>query len=272
MARAAGLFLALFWMCACEAGAIGADEVATIDSALCTEMIAHHVMGRDPHVRCERLRLVNFTYIGFDHQLHSDGKVVVLDAVAEYVLKIFVELRKKGFVVAKAALMNVYDGDDNASMADNNTSAFNDRKTAGGSSVSLHALGLAIDLNPIQNPYLKRSGATVIVSPDAGVDYVNRLNDRPGKRPRVGMAEAVVDVFADNGFLFWGGYWDDPIDYQHFDVGRTLANKLIGLTPGEARDLFAKHVRRYLECRRTNPKRSRSACVSAQDLNGSPID
>jgi hypothetical protein len=215
---------------------------------------------------------VNFAYVGFDHQLHEDGEIVVLDAVAEYTLKIFVELREKRFPIAKATLMNSYDGDDDASMVDNNTSAFNDRKITDGSAISLHALGLAIDLNPVQNPYLKRSGATVAISPEAGANYINRLNDRPGKMPRAGMAEAALDVFANNGFLNWGGYWDDPVDYQHFDVGRALANKLVQSSPGTAHDLFASHVRRYLECRHAKKENSRSACVSAQSLNASPVD
>ena len=166
--------------------------------------------------------------------------------------------------------MNDYDGDDDASMADNNTSAFNVREITGGSTISLHAYGLAIDVNPVQNPFAKRSGTTLNFSPPSGVENANRLNERPGKPNRPGMAEAVVDVFADHGFLIWGGYWDDPIDYQHFQVSRKLAEKLAKLSPDEARRAFDRHVDRYRNCRRAAPRgaEARAKCIKAADANG----
>ena len=66
----------------------------------------------------------------------------------------------------------------------------------------------------MQNPYLVISDTSVKIEP-AGTDYLNRMSERPGKPPRRGMAEAVVRIFAEDGFLIWGGYWDNPIDYQH---------------------------------------------------------
>jgi hypothetical protein len=165
--------------------------------------------------------------------------------------------------------MNDYDGNDDASMADNNTSAFNVRKIVGGSKISLHAYGLAIDINPVQNPFVKRRGTTLDFSPPGGVENANRLNERPGKPTRPGMAEAVVDIFADHGFLIWGGYWDDPIDYQHFQVSRKLAEKLAELSPEEAQRAFDRHVRRYRNCRRAAPRgaEARAKCIMATDGN-----
>jgi hypothetical protein len=238
-------------------------RVLAISPTLCEDMTLHHVMKPRAPVGCERLKLIEFSYVGFDGQLHDDGEIVVMDAVAEHVLHIFRALRDTRFPIAKAKLMNRYDGNDDASMADNNTSAFNVREITGGGLISLHTYGLAIDINPVQNPYAKRSGATLTFSPPSGAEYVNRINDRPWKDARPGMAEAVVDLFAFDGFLIWGGYWDDPIDYQHFQVSRTLAERLARLSPAQAQAVFDRHVRRYRACRRTSA--SRSYCITGNE-------
>jgi len=250
------------------------DEIVPVSEALCRDMTLHHVMAPNAPVGCDRLRLLRFAYVGFDRHLHQDGEIIVLDAVADHVLGAFAELRKERFPIAKARLMNAYEGHDDAATADDNSSAFNDRAIAGGGRTSLHSYGLAIDVNPVENPYLKRAGATLTVSPASGARYVNRMRDRPGKMQRMGMAEDAIDVFANNGFLIWGGYWDDPIDYQHFDVGRALADKLVSSTPAAAHDLFARHVASYAKCRHEKPDDSgRSACISAQtQADDSPPD
>jgi hypothetical protein len=150
--------------------------------------------------------------------------------------------------------VNRYDGDDDASMADNNTSSFNDRVVSGGTSLSMHAYGLAIDLNPVQNPFLESIGATRRISPDGGKTYLNRAELRPG------MAEQVIDVFADNGFLIWGGDWHNPIDYQHFQLDREMAEQLARLSGAAAREVFEKRTEHYRQCRQSG--KSRTACHS----------
>jgi hypothetical protein len=261
------------------AGAIAAGGRATsgqknvvvpVTPALCNNMKVHHVLNPGAPVECGRLSLVKFSYIDFSGHAHEDGEIMVMDATAEHVLQVFATLLEMRFPIAKARLMDHYDGNDDASMADNNTSSFNVRKIVGGSSISLHAYGLAIDINPIQNPYAKRSGATLTFSPKSGASYANRFNDRPGKAARSGMAEAVIEVFADNGFLIWGGYWDDPIDYQHFQVSQKLAKQLAQLSPDQAKSVFEAHVARYRTCRRTpteGSEASRSKCVMANDAD-----
>src|SRR5437660_6961297 len=119
-------------------------------------------------VGCERHSLIKFAYCGFDGSSHADGEIMVMDAAAENVLRIFTRLRDMRFPIAKARLINQYDGSDDASIADNNTSAFNSRNVAGTNSLSLHAYGLAIDINPVQNPYVQRSGGKLTFSPPAG--------------------------------------------------------------------------------------------------------
>lgn len=236
--------------------------IASINETLCAEMKTHNVLHPGAPIGCARLRLVTFSYVGFDGRVHPDGEIVVLDAVAEHVLRIFARLREVKFPIAKARLINQYEGDDDASIADDNTSAFNDRTVAGSSSLSLHAYGLAIDINPVENPYAKRSAAGLKFSPPAGAAFANRKDNRPG------MAESIIDVFADEGFPIWGGRWHDPIDYQHFQVSRRLAEHVARLPPAQAQAAFARSVERYRACRRsTTPASSRSACLARARIN-----
>src|SRR3954471_14894521 len=116
--------------------------VSTITPALCAEMKRRRVLNAGAPVGCERLRRVTFGYVGFDGQPHRDGEIVVLDVLAEEVAQIFTALHGLGFPIAKARGMEHYDGDDDAAIADNNTSSFNHRTVAGSSALSLHAYGV----------------------------------------------------------------------------------------------------------------------------------
>jgi hypothetical protein len=219
------------------------SSVSTVSPELCDEMVRHKTLVEGKPVSCRRLALVKFDYFGFDQEIHHDGEIVVLDAVADHVRNIFDALLERRFPLQKAQLLNLYDGDDDASMADNNTSSFNDRLVAGSKSLSLHAYGLAIDLNPEQNPFIQKTGAQVEVSPKRGENYLDRARLKPG------MAESVIDVFADNGFSIWGGDWHNPIDYQHFQVSRDLAEQLARASSEGAKAIFDKQLERYRQCR-----------------------
>jgi len=220
----------------------------------CAEMRLHKTLRVGSAVDCRRLALVKFSYFGFDGQVHDDGEVVVLDAAANRVANIFGTLLKMKFPIQRAQLLNRYDGDDEASMSDNNTSAFNDRPIVGGKRLSIHAYGLAIDINPRQNPFLKKKNGILHVSPTNGKNYLNRADVRPG------MAEAVVDVFAENGFPIWGGDWTNPIDYQHFQVGRNLAVRLARASDATAKAIFETGIEQYRRCRASG--KSRKACTA----------
>jgi D-alanyl-D-alanine carboxypeptidase-like protein len=243
----------------------GGGGITPIDSELCDEMRAKHVLASGP-VPCNRLALVKFPYLDFNGKSQSDGELVVIDAAAPSVLNVLNELRRNDFPIAKAKLLDNYDGNDDASMSDNNTSAFNDRKITGGGLISLHAYGLAIDVNPVQNPYLKKDHGIVTVSPSSGEAYVNRTIKRPG------MAEALIDIFADNGFFVWGGFWHDPVDYQHFQVSRKMAEQLASAPSAQAKSMFASMVERYRACRHSTPNKSdaaRKKCIAVADPNAS---
>jgi len=231
-----------------------ASSWAALDAGTCAHLKAARVMSPGAPVNCEQLTVVRFPYVDFSGVSHDDGQLMVLSAVAPEVRQLFSALYKSRFPLERARLMEDYQGDDAAAMRDNNTSAFNDRPVTGGGPPSLHAYGLAIDINPRQNPYVQL-GADGIArfSPPAGIAYANRLALRPGKVARVGMAEQVVGLFARYGFTVWGGHWDTPLDYQHFQLGRRLAERLAALPEAQARELFLQQLNRYRACLRGKP-------------------
>jgi hypothetical protein len=128
----------------------------------------------------------------------------------------------------------------------NNTSSFNDRNISGSDKISLHAYGAAIDINPRQNPYIISDGKEVVVKPALGADYVQR----PAANPA--MAEHAVAIFARHGFVIWGGAWTNPKDYQHFQLDRGIAEKLVELPVEQASEYFNRYV---LACRRCLDKK-----------------
>lgn len=263
------VYVALWLMASAITGrqAMANSSIHPVSSQLCADMRATRVMPTAPLVRCEQLRVVRFSYVDFAGRLQHDGQVMVLAAVASHVQAIFDTLLARRFPIAQARLIGHYHGDDDASMRDNNTSAYNHRLIKDGNKPSLHAYGLAIDLNPVQNPYLRRlpDGRTDI-HPSAGAAHVKRLPMEKNQALRAGMAEAVVDVFADHGFYHWGGDWREPVDYQHFQVSRTLAEKLVALPLPAAKELFEQAIGRYREChaRHTgSPAQARRHCAQS---------
>lgn len=242
--------------------------IKPISTEQCEKMKTQRVLTDKNPVPCERLTTVSFPLINFAGR-EDKGQVVVLDVVAERTQIIFDRLFKQKFPINKALLMEAYNGDDNASMNDNNTSAFNGRPITGGSDWSLHAYGVAIDINPLQNPYISfddQAHATIL-PPQAANLSINRLNYRPKKDFRVGMAEQAIDIFAENGFIGWGGYWNYPIDYQHFEIGsKKFVQQLINLSPCEARHVFDRYAKSYADCMAKSSicphAAARAACVA----------
>ena len=111
-------------------------------------------------------------------------------------------------------LIDEYGAEDSLSMADNNTSAFNYREIAGSSRLSKHAKGLAIDINPLYNPYVKQTGeGEAVVSPLEGAAYADRAQEFPYK---IEEGDLCCQLFGAHGFI-WGGSWNSVKDYQHFE-------------------------------------------------------
>ncbi|WP_235009773.1 M15 family metallopeptidase [Mycobacterium sp. 3519A] len=157
-----------------------------------------------------QLRRVEVGYLGFDRQTHRGTLIVNADLAAD-VVAIFDELLRQRYPIAKIRTVDQYPGaDDELSMEDNNTSAFNCRDIPGTGHWSLHAFGRAIDLNPLLNPEVDRAGA---IQPKTAAPYTDRNRTDPGI---LHGGDAVVRAFTDRGWQ-WGGYWRNPKDYQHFE-------------------------------------------------------
>lgn len=171
-------------------------------------------------VPLNRLRKVKFAYYDFKGAEQLNGSIVVLDIVSEQVVEIFKKLHAMRFPIESASSIDEYRGNDKASMLTNNTVCFNCRQMTGKSEFSLHSYGMAIDINPVQNPYLgydsKQSDQKIALIPALGEEYLNRTNQRPG------MVEPMVAIFAQHGFKVWGGKWNTPIDWQHFQPAKPL--------------------------------------------------
>lgn len=138
------------------------------------------------------------------------GELVVHREIAVMVMKIFEDIFAAKFPIEKMRLIDDYDADDEHSMEDNNSSAFCYRSITGRPGVvSMHGLGLAIDINTRFNPYVKGT----VVAPSNAHKYVDRSLNEPGM---IHEGSPVVDAFLKRGFK-WGGHWTSLKDYQHFE-------------------------------------------------------
>jgi hypothetical protein len=154
------------------------------------------------------LRLLTLSYRGFDRRPHT-GHLVVNESVAKQLVAAFRRLFRASFPIRRMQLVDAYGGSDFRSIEADNTSSFNCRTATGSSSWSNHAYGLAIDINPIENPYVTASGS---VAHKASRPYVNRSRIRPGMAYPGGT---LVNAFRSIGWG-WGGSWSGDRDYQHF--------------------------------------------------------
>lgn len=160
----------------------------------------------------EDLRYVHVRHMGFDGEA-KDGELVVNKAIADDVLAIFEELYTADYPIEKVRLVDEYDADDEASMSDNNSSAFNFRFISHTTRISKHGLGMAVDINTRYNPYVKTVDGKLSIEPANGADYVDRSKDFPHK---IDHEDLCYKLFKEHGFT-WGGDWTHSKDYQHFE-------------------------------------------------------
>jgi hypothetical protein len=155
-----------------------------------------------------QLRRVRLTYWGFDRRAHTGSLIVRVDVVRD-VVRVFRRLYAARFPIRRMRSIDAYHGVDERSLAADNTAGFNCRYVIGPGPRrwSSHAYGLAIDVNPVENPYIERGR----VHPRAGRAYLNRVRVRSGMAVPGGV---LVRAFASVGWP-WGGRWTPP-DYQHF--------------------------------------------------------
>ena len=165
-----------------------------------------------PEVTLDELRYVHILHYNFEGEV-AEGELICNQAIAADLVDIFYELYRNEYQIEKVLLIDEYGGDDIASMEDNNTSCFNYRVVDGSTSLSRHALGLAIDINPYYNPYItydKQGG--MHVSPESAVLYADRSVEFPYK---IDENDLCYKLFVKHGFT-WGGNWNSVKDYQHF--------------------------------------------------------
>lgn len=159
--------------------------------------------------------------------LHKDlegrsivGEMVASETVAETLKDIFLELYEASYPIEKMRLPDYWDADDEKMMRDNNTSCFNYRAVPGAKKLSQHSLGIAVDINPLYNPYVRtRKDGSRIISPEGGEKYADRSADFDYK---IVEGDLCHRLFVKNGFR-WGGAWRSVKDYQHFDFAGAAA-------------------------------------------------
>lgn len=220
-----------------EAGAIVGK--ATIDaqnldvyftSSELTEVQKEAMNGKsyieNPDISYDDLRYIKVLHYNFYHQIQV-GELVVNQAIAEDCRQIFMELFQEEYEINSMYLIDRYYEKDQArngeqvdisSINDDNTSAFHYRKIAGTEVLSNHAYGMAIDINPLENPYVKEADLQqTVASPYK--DY-NSYKDRTAQRAHmISKDDACYRIFKAHGFQ-WGGEWNGNKDYQHFEKDR----------------------------------------------------
>ena len=194
----------------------GASNGFFAHSARISPSLRSRMKGKSWHKGCpvpiRKLRLVRVSYHGFDGERHIGRLVLNKDAVDD-VTSALEAMYDAGFKIHRMHLVDRYDAKDRRSMQHDNTSSFNCRNVAGTSSWSQHAYGRAVDINPVENPYVSGDH----VSPRKGRPYADRSQHAKGMIHRRG---ATVKAFKRVGWG-WGGTWSSAQDYQHFSATGT---------------------------------------------------
>ena len=182
-----------------EASAIPADVEARMRGVSYPE---------NAEIKLDDLRYLKLSYIDFDGR-DQVGEMVCNKAISEDLVAIFRALYEAQYPIRSIRLIDDFGGDDDASMRADNTSCFNYRKKVGLRELSKHALGLAVDVNPLENPYVRPSR----IRPAEARDFADRTRDFPHK---IDKDDLCYQLFRAHGFS-WGGTWRSVRDYQHFE-------------------------------------------------------
>jgi len=159
------------------------------------------------------LRYLRLKYLNFEGQTR-EGEMIVHKSVASEVVNIFNELYSINYPIHKMKLVSAYKANDWQSIEAGNTSAFNCRNATGSKKWSKHSYGKAIDINPIENPYVSRSGR---ISHKASLKYRKRVhkNTTSADKAVILKHDKATQIFKKYDWK-WGGDWSGVKDYQHF--------------------------------------------------------
>lgn len=141
------------------------------------------------------------------------GEMVVNKEISADILEIMRQLYEVSYPIESVRLIDYFDADDEMSMAANNSSCFNWREITSSGNISKHALGMAIDINPLYNPYYRFPYVNETIQPASGNPYMDRMWNFPYK---IEEGDACYRLFTEHGFK-WGGNWNSLRDYQHFE-------------------------------------------------------
>jgi hypothetical protein len=207
--RVAGLVLAVAFAAGVAAAAAPPPFTSTVSPVRWSDLRFSYRTGCP--VGPAELRTVRLRYWGFDGRSRI-GTLVVNRRVTDDVVTVFRRLYAARFPIRRIVPVSAYRGNDSASTSADNTSSFNCRRAVGSTtgSWSMHAFGLAIDVNPVENPYVLRGRAL----PPAGARYLDRGRVRPGMAVEGGVVVRAFDALG----WGWGGRWSGSLDYQHFST------------------------------------------------------
>lgn len=164
-------------------------------------------------VRRADLRYLRLSHVDADKKEHV-GEMVCNKAIANDLLEIFRELYRQKYPIQHIRLIDDYEADDERAMRDNNTSSFCYRKISGSTKLSKHAMGMAVDINTLYNPYVRTGkDGRRIVEPATAVKYVDR---RKSFLYKIVKGDLLYRLFLQHGFK-WGGSWRTVKDWQHFE-------------------------------------------------------
>lgn len=168
--------------------------------------------AEDAEISLDELRYVHIWHYNFNDD-PVEGELICNEAIAQDLVEIFYELYRNEYQLEQVLLIDEFDGDDISSMEANNTSCFNYRPIQDSNRLSKHALGLAVDINPLYNPYITyNTDGTEDVSPVSGSTYADRSASFSYK---IDESDLCYKLFIQHGFT-WGGNWNSCKDYQHF--------------------------------------------------------
>lgn len=217
--RLSGMKRIVTWVLVCCLFLLHLQAQETVDSFTkdtISDRVFARIEGKSFKEDCttlrEDLRYLRVMHYNKDGEIRR-GELICHKDIADALLEIFQELYKAKYPIERMVLVDEYGADDETSMRANNSSAFNFRYISGTMKLSSHSRGMAIDINPLYNPYVRQGKGGVRVSPSNAVEYVDRAKVFPYK---IVKGDLCYRLFKKHGFT-WGGDWKNSKDYQHFE-------------------------------------------------------
>lgn len=185
------------------------DVFRSTNGPVPVEVVARSTWREECPVTLDELAYLTVTFWGFDQRAHT-GELLVNAAVADQLVLVFQSLYEQRFPIEEMRIVRMEELDAPPTGDTNLTSVFECREATGGTSWSQHAFGLAVDVNPFHNPYLRGE----VVLPELAGAYTDREDIRPGM---IVEGDGVVEAFAGIGWT-WGGDWRTLKDWMHFSL------------------------------------------------------